>query len=56
MGYHAMQFNFVASSNEVAVSLWQKLGFEIVGRLPKAFNHPSPGFVDAYVMYKWLTD
>jgi len=56
MGYHAIQFNFVASSNEVAVSLWQKLGFEIVGRLPKAFKHPSQGFVDAFVMYKWLDD
>lgn len=56
MGYRAMQFNFVASSNEVAVSLWQKLGFEIVGRLPRAFNHPAQGLVDAFVMYKWLAD
>ena len=52
MGYRAMQFNFVASSNEVAVSLWQKLGFQIVGRLPKAFDHPTQGFVDAFVMYR----
>ncbi len=56
MGYKAMQFNFVAESNEEAVRLWQKLGFEIVGRLPKAFNHPSKGFVDALVMYKWLEE
>lgn len=54
LGYQAMQFNFVASSNEGAVQLWQKLGFETVGRLPKAFNHPTLGFVDALVMYKWL--
>lgn len=54
MGYKAMQFNFVASSNESAVRLWKKLGFESVGRLPKAFNHPGQGFVDALVMYKWL--
>ncbi len=54
LGYKAMQFNFVASSNEGAVRLWGKLGFEIVGRLPKAFNHPSKGYVDALVMYKWL--
>jgi len=54
MGYKAMQFNFVASSNESAVRLWEKLGFESVGRLPKAFNHPGQGFVDALVMYKWL--
>ena len=54
LGYKAIQFNFVASSNEDAVRLWKKLGFDIVGRLPKAFNHPSKGYVDALVMYKWL--
>jgi len=54
LGYEAMQFNFVASTNEGAVRLWQKLGFEIVGRLPKAFKHPLQGNVDAFVMYKWL--
>lgn len=54
LGYKAMQFNFVASSNEGAVRLWGKLGFETVGCLPKAFNHPTLGYVDAIVMYKWL--
>jgi L-amino acid N-acyltransferase YncA len=54
LGYKAMQFNFVAVSNVGAVKLWEKLGFEVVGRLPKAFNHPSKSFVDALVMYKWL--
>ena len=54
LGYKAMQFNFVASTNEGAVRLWRKLGFEIVGTLPKAFNHPSKGYVDAVIMYKWL--
>lgn len=54
LGYKAMQFNFVAASNEGAIRLWQKLGYEIVGRLPKAFCHPTQGYVDALVMYKWL--
>ena len=54
LGYKAMQFNFVASTNEGAVRLWTKLGFETAGRLPKAFNHPAIGLVDALVMYKWL--
>lgn len=54
MGYLAMQFNFVGSTNEGAVALWQRLGFEIVGRLPRAFRHPAAGLVDALVMYKWL--
>ena len=51
-GFRAMQFNFVVSSNERAVKLWKDLGFEIVGRLPGAFQHPEFGFVDALVMYK----
>ena len=53
-GFKAMQFNFVVSTNERAVRLWQKLGFEIVGRLPRAFHHPALGFVDACVMYRSL--
>ena len=53
-GYQAMQFNFVVSTNTAAVELWKKLGFEIVGTLPKAFNHASLGYVDAYVMHRFL--
>lgn len=52
--YQAMQFNFVATSNEGAVRLWLKLGFDEVGRLPKAFNHPILGMVDALIMFKTL--
>ena len=54
IGFRAMQFNFVVSSNERAVRLWQSLGFDIVGRLPDAFEHPRAGFVDALVMYRKL--
>jgi ribosomal protein S18 acetylase RimI-like enzyme len=53
-GFQAMQFNFVISTNERAVRLWQNLGFDIVGRLPGAFQHPNKGFVDALVMYRRL--
>jgi len=53
-GFRAMQFNFVVSTNERAVRLWQSLGFEIAGRLPGAFRHPAAGFVDALVMYRIL--
>ena len=52
--YRAMQFNFVVSTNDRAVRLWQKLGFEIVGRLPGAFQHPQGSYVDALVMYRNL--
>ena len=53
-GFRAMQFNFVVSTNTRAVKLWSDLGFEIVGRLPLAFEHPTQGFVDALVMYRQL--
>lgn len=53
-GFRAMQFNFVVASNARAVALWQRFGFEIVGRLPQAFAHPRLGLVDALVMYRLL--
>jgi len=53
-GFRAMQFNFVVSTNERAVRLWQSFGFEIVGRLPGAFRHSERGFVDAFVMFRDL--
>jgi hypothetical protein len=49
-----MQFNFVISSNERAVRLWQHCGFAIVGRLPEVFDHPRLGYVDAFVMLRRL--
>jgi len=53
-GFRAMQFNFVISTNEAAVKLWRDLGFEAVGTLPEAFQHPTRGFVDALVMFRKL--
>jgi ribosomal protein S18 acetylase RimI-like enzyme len=53
-GFKAMQFNFVVSTNDRAVALWRSFGFEIVGRLPGAFLHPTAGCVDAFVMYRSL--
>jgi ribosomal protein S18 acetylase RimI-like enzyme len=53
-GFRAMQFNFVVSTNTRAVALWQSAGFEIVGRLPGAFEHPRLGFVDALVMHRGI--
>jgi len=55
-GYLAMQFNHVVSTNAPAIGLWKKLGFSIVGTLPKAFRHKRLGYVDAYVMYQLLQD
>ena len=54
-GFRGMQFNFVVSTNERAVRLWQDCGFAIVGRLPRVFHHPVHGDVDAFVMFQPLT-
>lgn len=56
LGYRAMQFNLVLCSNSGAIRLWEKMGYETVGRLPRAYQHPKLGLVDALVMYKWLDD
>ena len=55
-GFRAMQFNFVVATNTRAVALWTSLGFDTVGRLPAAFEHPTQGFVDALVMFRNLGD
>lgn len=54
LGFQAMQFNFVVSTNLRAIALWQSLGFRVIGTLPGAFDHPSGGYVDALIMWKDL--
>jgi GNAT superfamily N-acetyltransferase len=56
LGFSAMQFNSVVATNTVAVALWQKHGFEIVGTLPKAYRHARLGLVDCHVMFRSLLD
>ena len=55
LGFQAMQYNFVVATNEAAIAVWRREGFEIVGTLPGAFRHPDDGYVDAYVMFRTLT-
>ncbi len=54
LGFNAIQFNLVVSTNTTAVHLWQKFGFTIIGTIPKGFRHLRLGFVDAYIMFKEL--
>jgi len=54
LGFRAMQFNFVVANNTRAIAIWERAGFETVGRLPGAFLHPRDGYMDALVMYKSL--
>ncbi|MEU1811665.1 GNAT family N-acetyltransferase [Micromonospora sp. WMMD1076] len=53
-GYRAMQFNAVVVTNTRAVELWRSLGFEVIGRVPEGFRHPTRGYVDLLVMYRRL--
>jgi GNAT superfamily N-acetyltransferase len=53
-GYRAMQFNAVVETNVPAVGLYESLGFEIVGTVPEAFNHPLHGYVGLHIMHRRL--
>ncbi len=55
LGFKAMQYNLVVSTNIPAIKLYQKTGFKIVGTIPKAFNHLKLGYVDGYIMYRFLS-
>jgi len=54
LGYKAMQFNFVVSTNAAAVRTWEAHGFAVVGRIPRAFRHAALGPVDVLVMHREL--
>jgi L-amino acid N-acyltransferase YncA len=51
-GYRAIQFNAVVETNTAAVRLWRSLGFEVIGTVPEAFDHPDHGFVGLHVMHR----
>ena len=53
-GYRGVQFNAVVETNEVAVRLWQSLGFEVIGTVPGAFRHADGGYVGLHVMFRSL--
>lgn len=54
LGFKAMQFNSVVSTNAAAVHLWKKLGYRILGSIPKGYQHKQLGYVDCHVMHKFL--
>lgn len=55
-GFQSMQYNLVVSTNSGAVRLWKRHGFDVIGTIPQAFRHPLHGYVDAFIMYKHLSD
>jgi L-amino acid N-acyltransferase YncA len=50
-GFAAIQFNAVVETNLAAVRLWQDLGFEVVGTVPRAFDSAAHGRVGLHVMH-----
>jgi GNAT superfamily N-acetyltransferase len=50
-GFAGMQFNAVVESNSSAVHLYERLGFQILGTVPRAFDHPVHGRVGLHLMY-----
>ena len=52
--FEGIQFNIAVSKNKGAIELWKKYGFEIIGTTPKRYRHSELGFVDTYIMYKYL--
>jgi GNAT superfamily N-acetyltransferase len=54
LGFRAMQFNAVVSTNRAAITVWERCGFTIVGTVPGAFRHPVHGDVAIHVMHRWL--
>ena len=56
LGFRAMQFNLVVSTNTAGIRCWQRNGFQVVGTLPGAFRHRKLGYVDALVMVQNLME
>jgi L-amino acid N-acyltransferase YncA len=56
LGFRAMQFNLVVSTNTAGIRCWQRNGFRVVGTLPGAFRHRQLGYVDALVMVQGLVE
>jgi len=56
LGFRSIQFNFVVSTNQAAIRLWESLGFEIIATLPDAFRHSVKGLVDVHIMFRKLID
>jgi L-amino acid N-acyltransferase YncA len=51
-GYASMQFNAVVETNTGAVEIYRRLGFVIIGTVPRAFSHPVHGRVGLHIMYR----
>ena len=56
LGFRAIQFNLVVSTNTAGIRCWKLNGFQVVGILPGAFRHKQLGYIDALVMFQGLVE
>jgi L-amino acid N-acyltransferase YncA len=54
LGYEAVMFNLIFETNIPSITLWQTLGFEIIGRIPQAAKLADGQVVEALMMYRAL--
>jgi L-amino acid N-acyltransferase YncA len=54
LGYEAVMFNLVFSTNIASIRLWQSLGFQTIGRIPGAVKLDTQQVIDALMMYRQL--
>lgn len=54
LGYRALQFNAVVSTNEAALRLWTSLGFDVIGTVPEGFQLPDGRRVAHHILYRSL--
>lgn len=50
LGFKAMQYNMVLSQNPRAISLYERLGFQIIGTIAQAIRNPDGSYQDGYLM------
>ena len=56
LGYDAIMFNLVFETNTPSIALWHSLGFETIGRIPKAVRLDNGRYVDALMFHRNLED
>jgi DNA-binding MarR family transcriptional regulator/L-amino acid N-acyltransferase YncA len=55
-GFHALQYNMVFSRNTLAIKLYERLGFSIVGAIPQAVRNADGSYQDGYIMHRHVDD
>ena len=53
-GFHVLQFNAVVKSNIPAIRLYEKLGFERLGTIPKCYRKNDGSFEDLELFFHKL--